>query len=125
MVSLKVFLFRLQFSLIFTTSSINPTVVYIPSFRLMDPLVFGNYPTVMRKIVGSRLPVFTDEDSRRIKGSYDFIGLNHYATISVQADTSQLENQLRDYIHDMAIKIPGMSTKSRLVFGYLTNLGKR
>lgn len=91
----------------------------------MDPLVFGKYPTVMRKIVGSRLPVFTDEDSRRVKGSYDFIGLNHYATISVQADTSMLENQLRDYMHDVAIKIPGKSTKSRLVFGYLKNLGKR
>jgi beta-glucosidase len=72
----------------------------------MDPLVHGNYPTVMRKNVGSRLPVFTDEDSRRVKGSYDFIGLNHYATIFVQADTSQWENQLRDYMHDVAVKIP-------------------
>jgi len=79
---------------------------------LMDPLVFGKYPTVMRKIVGSRLPVFTDEDSRRVKGSYDFIGLNHYATISVQADTSMLENQLRDYMQDVAIKIPGLFSGS-------------
>jgi beta-glucosidase len=71
----------------------------------MDPLVFGNYPTIMRKNVGSRLPVLSDEDSRRIKGSYDFIGLNHYATIPVQADMSQLENQFRDYIHDVAVKI--------------------
>ncbi|KAJ4804623.1 Beta-glucosidase 31 [Rhynchospora pubera] len=73
---------------------------------IMHPLVFGNYPAVMRKIVGSRLPVFTDEDSRRVKGSYDFIGLNHYSTMHVQADMSQLENQFRDYIHDVAVKIP-------------------
>jgi beta-glucosidase len=70
----------------------------------MDPLVFGNYPTIMRKNAGSRLPVLSDEDSRRIKGSYDFVGLNHYATLSVQADMSQLENQFRDYMHDVAVK---------------------
>lgn len=83
----------------------------------MDPLVFGNYPTVMRKNAGSRLPVVTDEDSTRIKGSFDFIGLNHYATIFVQADTSQMDNQFRDYIHDVGVKLPCKSTKSRLVFG--------
>lgn len=79
---------------------------------MLDPLVFGNYPAVMRKNVGSRLPVLTDEESRKIKGSYDFIGLNHYFTIPVQADTSQLDNKFRDYIHDLAIKMPSRFTGS-------------
>lgn len=46
----------------------------------MEPLVFGDYPSIMRKIVKDRLPVFTEEDSKLVKGSFDFIGLNYYTT---------------------------------------------
>ncbi|KAM7506885.1 hypothetical protein LguiA_017338 [Lonicera macranthoides] len=46
----------------------------------MDPLKFGRYPEVMTKKVGSRLPRFTDEQAKMVKGSYDFIGLNYYTT---------------------------------------------
>jgi beta-glucosidase len=45
-----------------------------------DPITFGDYPALMRELVGSRLPVFTEEQKRRLKGSYDFLGLNHYST---------------------------------------------
>ena len=31
-------------------------------------------------ITGNRLPNFTQEESEMIKGSFDFIGLNHYTT---------------------------------------------
>ncbi|KAK4414872.1 Oleuropein beta-glucosidase [Sesamum alatum] len=44
------------------------------------PIVTGDYPPVMRERVGSRLPRFTPEQTRLIKGSYDFIGLNYYTT---------------------------------------------
>lgn len=44
----------------------------------MDPVVFGDYPSSMRSIVGKRLPKFTKEESAFIKGSFDFIGLNYY-----------------------------------------------
>ncbi|KAL5220339.1 hypothetical protein ABZP36_025052 [Zizania latifolia] len=46
----------------------------------MDPIVYGDYPGTMRKLVGDRLPAFTAEQSELLKGSYDFIGLNYYTT---------------------------------------------
>ncbi|CAN6558962.1 unnamed protein product [Malus baccata var. baccata] len=44
----------------------------------MDPLVYGNYPHSMQSLVGNRLPKFTKKQSNRLKGSFDFIGLNYY-----------------------------------------------
>ncbi|KAG9456712.1 hypothetical protein H6P81_001220 [Aristolochia fimbriata] len=46
----------------------------------MDPLVHGDYPLTMRNYVGERLPKFTEKESKRVKGSFDFIGLNYYTT---------------------------------------------
>ncbi|KAJ0037374.1 hypothetical protein Pint_24091 [Pistacia integerrima] len=46
----------------------------------MDPLVYGDYPFTMRTLVGQRLPEFTKEQSKTIKGSLDFIGLNYYTS---------------------------------------------
>ncbi|KAK8583897.1 hypothetical protein V6N12_068152 [Hibiscus sabdariffa] len=44
----------------------------------MEPLVRGQYPSIMRKLVKDRLPVFTEEEKELIKGSFDFFGLNYY-----------------------------------------------
>ncbi|CAI0385356.1 unnamed protein product, partial [Linum tenue] len=44
----------------------------------MDPITYGNYPRSMIDLVGSRLPNFTTEESKLLKGSYDFLGLNYY-----------------------------------------------
>ncbi|XP_020586503.1 beta-glucosidase 24-like isoform X2 [Phalaenopsis equestris] len=44
----------------------------------MDPLVYGDYPFSMRSLVGGRLPKFSAEASEKLKGSFDFIGLNYY-----------------------------------------------
>ena len=46
-----------------------------------DPIYFGDYPAVMRERLGDRLPHFTEEEKRLIKGSSDFFGLNHYNTM--------------------------------------------
>lgn len=46
-----------------------------------DPVVFGDYPSVMRERVGARLPQFTPEERALVKGSADFLGLNHYSTL--------------------------------------------
>jgi beta-glucosidase/6-phospho-beta-glucosidase/beta-galactosidase len=46
----------------------------------MDPLVGGDYPVSMRRLVGNRLPRFTKEQSKLVKGAFDFIGLNYYTT---------------------------------------------
>ncbi|KAJ3638411.1 hypothetical protein MTP99_001777 [Tenebrio molitor] len=55
-----------------------------------NPIVHGNYPQVMIDRIGersekegfdkSRLPEFTSQEIEDIKGTYDFIGLNHYTT---------------------------------------------
>ncbi|XP_042399142.1 beta-glucosidase 24-like isoform X1 [Zingiber officinale] len=44
----------------------------------MDPLTKGDYPLSMRVNVGNRLPKFTKKQSKMVKGSYDFIGVNYY-----------------------------------------------
>jgi len=46
-----------------------------------DPLYRGDYPEAMRQRLGSRLPLFTSEESAMIRGSQDFFGLNHYTTM--------------------------------------------
>lgn len=48
---------------------------------VLDPLVFGDYPAEMRQYLGSELPQFSLEEIEYVKGSIDFIGLNHYTTL--------------------------------------------
>nr|TKS08200.1 beta-glucosidase [Populus alba] len=50
----------------------------------MDPLTNGDYPRNMHDFVGGRLPEFTAEESKMLKGSYDFIGINYYTTYYAQ-----------------------------------------
>lgn len=45
-----------------------------------DPLVFGHYPQSMTSLVGDRLPQFTPAQRKRLTGSFDFLGINHYST---------------------------------------------
>ncbi|XP_027065676.1 beta-glucosidase 12-like [Coffea arabica] len=44
----------------------------------MNPLVYGDYPPSMRILVGNRLPKFRPQQSKKLIGSYDFLGLNYY-----------------------------------------------
>ncbi|XP_026273946.1 cytosolic beta-glucosidase [Frankliniella occidentalis] len=57
---------------------------------IADPLIFGDYPQLMKDMVlanslgagltTSRLPSFTEEQKAMIKGTLDFMGINHYTT---------------------------------------------
>lgn len=47
---------------------------------MLDPLIYGDYPSLMRKYHGKELPVFSKEEVELVKGSLDFIGINHYGT---------------------------------------------
>lgn len=42
--------------------------------------MFGDYPSSMRTRVGNRLPKFSEAESILIKGTLDFVGINHYTT---------------------------------------------
>ncbi|MBO6524942.1 MAG: beta-glucosidase [Balneolaceae bacterium] len=46
-----------------------------------DPVYFGDYPQVMKDRIGNKLPDFTPEQKKLLKGSSDFFGLNHYTTM--------------------------------------------
>ncbi|XP_024523667.1 beta-glucosidase 26 isoform X2 [Selaginella moellendorffii] len=46
----------------------------------LHPITFGDYPQSMRLYVGDRLPAFTVEESRDLRNSMDFVGLNHYTS---------------------------------------------
>ncbi len=46
-----------------------------------DPIYKGDYPESMKARLGGRLPKFTPEEVELLKGSSDFLGLNHYTTM--------------------------------------------
>lgn len=75
---------------------------------VLGPLVFGDYPQVMKKNVGSRLPSFTKFQSEAIKGAIDFIGINHY--FSIYVNDRPLDEGPRDYEADMSVYQRGSRT---------------
>lgn len=48
--------------------------------RFIHPIIYGEYPRIMKSLVGKRLPKFTAEEANIVKGSFDFIGLNYYTS---------------------------------------------
>ncbi|KAG7594293.1 Glycoside hydrolase family 1 [Arabidopsis thaliana x Arabidopsis arenosa] len=80
---------------------------------MLEPLIYGDYPDAMRKTIGSRLPVFSDEESEQVKGSSDFIGVIHYVTASVtHIDINPSLLGIPDFNSDMgqSINIASMRT---------------
>ncbi|ONK55426.1 uncharacterized protein A4U43_UnF3510 [Asparagus officinalis] len=73
----------------------------------MDPLTTGDYPFIMRVLVGSRLPKYTEEESKLVKGSYDFIGLNYYTTNYVD-NLPALNMMNKTYTTDSCLNKTGM-----------------
>ncbi|CAI5502669.1 unnamed protein product [Closterium sp. Naga37s-1] len=55
---------------------------------VLDPLFSGDYPAVMKQRVGDRLPCFTPEQQQQLKGSLDFVGVNHYTSKFVSCAAS-------------------------------------
>lgn len=71
----------------------------------LDPLTSGEYPDSMRSLVGARLPRFSSEEAKDLKGSFDFLGYNYYSTdFTVNNPTPQ--NSLNtDYVLDARANI--------------------
>ncbi|RHN56530.1 putative beta-glucosidase [Medicago truncatula] len=65
----------------------------------MTPLTTGDYPQHMRSLVGQRLPKFSEEQTRLLNGSFDFIGLNHY-TSRYAANAPNLNTTIPCYLTD-------------------------
>ncbi|OEL22948.1 putative inactive beta-glucosidase 14 [Dichanthelium oligosanthes] len=48
----------------------------------LDPIILGDYPSEMRRILGPNLPEFTSKQKRKLQATkLDFIGLNHYTSL--------------------------------------------
>eukprot|EP00826_Nyctotherus_ovalis_P060638 TRINITY_DN852_c0_g3_i1.p1 TRINITY_DN852_c0_g3~~TRINITY_DN852_c0_g3_i1.p1 ORF type:complete len:499 (+),score=82.86 TRINITY_DN852_c0_g3_i1:47-1498(+) len=43
-----------------------------------DPIFKGDYPPLMKTMLGERLPKFTEAEKTMVKGSIDFFAINHY-----------------------------------------------
>lgn len=72
----------------------------------MDPLTNGDYPHSMRSLVKERLPKFTDEETKLINGSFDFIGVNYY-TARYASKLLQNSSEPASYISDPCVNVTG------------------
>lgn len=97
---LNLFILYLQVICLFTIFSCSNF-----GCRIMNPLIFGDYPSVMKKAAGTRIPTFSKYEAKLVKGSVDFIGLNHYRTASVKDRSSSIEKNTRDFGADIEADI--------------------
>ncbi|XP_052623502.1 beta-glucosidase 11 isoform X3 [Lactuca sativa] len=74
----------------------------------LNPLVKGDYPETVKKSAGNRIPTFTKLESQKIKGSFDFLGINHYTTLYIKDNPNDLETDTRDVYADMALIYSGI-----------------
>ncbi|KAG6765652.1 hypothetical protein POTOM_029702 [Populus tomentosa] len=66
----------------------------------IEPLILGDYPISMRNRVGDRLPKFTENDAALVKGSLDFVGINHYTTFYARSNDSLLGDVIGKVLND-------------------------
>ncbi|XP_059639885.1 beta-glucosidase 44-like isoform X2 [Cornus florida] len=64
------------------------------------PLVYGEYPRIMQEIVGDRLPKFTAEEVKMVKGSFDYVGINQYTTYYMENPQNQTKPTELGYQQD-------------------------
>uniref|UniRef100_A0A453H605 4-hydroxy-7-methoxy-3-oxo-3,4-dihydro-2H-1,4-benzoxazin-2-yl glucosidebeta-D-glucosidase n=1 Tax=Aegilops tauschii subsp. strangulata TaxID=200361 RepID=A0A453H605_AEGTS len=69
----------------------------------LDPLLNGQYPKTMQDIVKERLPSFTPEQSKLVKGSVDYIGINQY-TATYMADQPTPQQPPTSYSSDWHVQ---------------------
>ncbi|KAJ9696511.1 hypothetical protein PVL29_008634 [Vitis rotundifolia] len=69
---------------------------------IVGALVFGDYPEIVKKRAGTRIPAFTIQESKQVKGSFDFIGINHYFTTYIKNNREMLKMDQRDFSADVA-----------------------
>ena len=61
--------------------------------------MYGEYPRTMEEIVGNRLPKFTKEEVKMVKGSIDFVGINQYTSYYMY-DNRQRKPRVPGYQQD-------------------------
>uniref|UniRef100_A0A3Q7EA18 Uncharacterized protein n=1 Tax=Solanum lycopersicum TaxID=4081 RepID=A0A3Q7EA18_SOLLC len=53
---------------------------FATEFRYLEHVILRRYPSSMVKRLRIQLPKFSSIESALVKGSYNFIGINHYTT---------------------------------------------
>nr|AAV31354.1 putative beta-glucosidase [Oryza sativa Japonica Group]BAH00265.1 unnamed protein product [Oryza sativa Japonica Group] len=74
---------------------------------ILHPLVFGDYPETIKKVVGSRLPFFSNHESELVTNAFDFIGLNHYSSVYTSNNNNVVKAPLQDLTADIATLFRG------------------
>lgn len=83
--------------------------------RVLDPLVFGDYPEIMKENARSRIPSFTEGQSKQLKGSIDFIGINHYSSMYFSDDHDPQNTTGRDFSGDISALFSGSPSMPSLL----------
>nr|XP_051178803.1 beta-glucosidase 7-like isoform X2 [Lolium perenne] len=68
----------------------------------VDPLINGHYPQIMQDLVKERLPRFTPDQAKVVKGSADYIGINQY-TASYMKGQKLLQQTPTSYSADWQV----------------------
>jgi beta-glucosidase/6-phospho-beta-glucosidase/beta-galactosidase len=68
---------------------------------IAHPVFTGDYPQIMVDTAKDRMPKFTEKEKELLKGSIDFIGINHYFSELCEADNNEMH---ADYWTDRNVK---------------------
>ncbi|GAX29160.1 beta-glucosidase [Fistulifera solaris] len=83
----------------------------------VDPIVFGDYPQVMKERLGHRLPTITDDERLLfLSASTDFLGLNYYS--SLVASTPEREANYSGYWADIHVDFASKPEWSQNFMGW-------
>lgn len=63
--------------------------------RFLHPIIYGEYPKSMQMIVKERLPKFSPEEVKMVKGSTDYVGINQYTAYYMYAPQVPLPTAVR------------------------------
>ncbi|KAE9611072.1 putative beta-glucosidase [Lupinus albus] len=74
----------------------------------LNLFTFGEYPDIMKKNVGSKLPLFRKSESKLVKGSVDFIRINYYFSFYVKDNFGSLYINDTDYTEDVGVELQRM-----------------
>uniref|UniRef100_M8CJS1 Hydroxyisourate hydrolase n=1 Tax=Aegilops tauschii TaxID=37682 RepID=M8CJS1_AEGTA len=94
--------------------------LYKEKYQVYASIGAWRLPTSDEEECWVQVPSFTAEELKRVRGSFDFVGFNHYGAAYVKADLSKLDQKLRDYMGDAAVKydtVPFLNSKNQLLFG--------
>lgn len=92
---------------------LKPPLHSVLMHRYLHPMYYGDYPEVLHKRLGDRLPEFTKEEKKLLKNALDFVGLNHYTSRFIAHSTSPEEG---DYYKAQEMERTGIITTYCQVF---------